>query len=212
MSLFQEFVLNDPPTSPSVAVVAVPSSTTIGRQIMDKLMDLTKAVEFTKCVPQFLPDILLGEDDGKPYILGLDLYKSTRGKPSLLMVTSNFQVGLSPAPYSYWMAEYIVRKARQVNSSRLVVLDSVSREKAGRQGMFYIASDKHSAEWAKSIKLRPLPPGVVRGFSSLLVSACRLYKFQSLGIISALNDGARTTSFVNAGMSALVRSVDLQIP
>jgi predicted ATP-grasp superfamily ATP-dependent carboligase len=212
MSLFKEFTLNDPPPGANVAVMAIPGLTMIGRHVMEKLMDLTKAVEFMKCVPQFLPDILLGEDDGRPYVPGIDLYKSTKGKPDLLLATSNFQIGLTPAPYSYWMAEYLVRKARQTSSEKVVTFDSMAKDHEGRPGTYYIASDRSSAKLAKSLKLRPLRPGRVKGLSPVIVATCRLCKVPAVGIISVMNDQSKPTAHVNRSFAALVRLIDLQLP
>lgn len=212
MSLFKEFVLNDPPPSANVAVMGIPGMSMIGRHVMEKLMELTKAVEFVKCVPQFLPDMLLGEDDGKPYVPGIDLYKSAKGKPDLLMATSNFQVGLTPTPYSYWLAEYLVRKAQQTSSERMVVFDSVTKDHAEHPGTFYIASDRSSAKWAKGLKLRPLRPGRVAGLSPIIVATCRLYKIPAVGVISVMNDQSKPAAHVNKSFAALVRLIDLQVP
>jgi predicted ATP-grasp superfamily ATP-dependent carboligase len=212
MSLFKEFVLNDPPPGANVAVMAIPGTTMIGRHVVEKLMEITKAAEFIKCVPQFLPDVLLGEDDGRPYVPGIDIYKSTKGKPDLLMATSNFQIGLTPAPYSYWMAEYLVRKAKQVSSERVVVLDAAVKDHAGHLGTFYIASDSSSAKWAQGLKLRPLHPGKVMGLSPVIVATCRLYKVPAVGVISVMNDRSKPAAHVNRSFAALVRLIDLQVP
>jgi len=212
MSLFKEFTMNDPPPSSNVAVMAIPGATMVGRHVVEKLMDLTKAVEFAKCVPQFLPDLLLGEDDGRPYIPGIDFYRSTKGKPDLLLATSNFQIGLSPAPYSYWMAEYLVRKARQIASEKVVIFDSMASDHEERLGTFYIASDRTSAKSAQSLKMRPLRAGMVRGLSPLIVATCRLYKMPAVGIVSVMNAESKPTAHINRSFAALVRLIDLQIP
>jgi len=212
MSLFKEFVLSDPPSTPNVALVAVPGTLTLGRHVIDRVMDLTKAVEFSKCVPQFLPDVLLGEEDGRPYVPGIDLYKSTRGKPDLLIVTSNFQVGLSPSPHSYWLAEYIVRKVREASSERILVLDSVIKDQEGQTGIFYVANSKTSAKWAKSVGLRPLQLRRIGGLSSLVVPISRLYKLEALGVVSVIGDATKAASHVNRVFGALVRLIDLQVP
>ncbi|HYA21995.1 MAG TPA: PAC2 family protein [Thermoproteota archaeon] len=212
MSIFKEFVLNDPPPGPNIAVIAIPGTTMIGRHVVEKLMELTKATEFIKCVPQFLPDVLLGEDDGRPYVPGIDIYKSTKGKPDLLMATSNFQIGLTPAPYSYWMAEYLVRKAKQISSERIVVFDSTVKDRAGHLGTFYIASDSSSAKLAKDLKLHPIHPGKIPGLSPVIVATCRLYKIPAVGVISVMNDKSKPAAHINRSFAALVRLVDLQVP
>jgi len=210
MSLFTEFQLGELPSPPNEMVVGLPGISIVNRRIIDRTLEATKSSELLKTVPHFLPDILIADDEGRPYLPGLEFYRSTKADPSIISVTSNFQLDLLPSPFSYWIAEYLVRKAKEFSCNRIAVLGTVPGNKTD---VFYAANGEELSLSATSLGLSPIPNRNVEGISTLLLPISRFYKIPAFELaLEVPMDGSVPASLINDGFGFLVRLLDLQIP
>lgn len=210
MSLFSEFPLGEAPLPPSSMLIGLPGISPIGRRIIDRVLQITKSSDFLKIVPHFLPDVLMVEDEGNPYVPGLELYRSNKGEPSVISVTSKFQIDLIPSPFSYWIAEYIVRKAKELSCNRIIALSAIVGKKPG---IFYASNKEELSYLAASVGLNPISSYYLEGLSSLVLPISKLYRIPSIMITFQVSaSGSVNPSFVNDGFGYVIRLLDLKIP
>ncbi len=210
MSVFTEFPLGELPSPANVMLIGLPGVSVVGRRVVDKILEVTKSTELLKTVPHFLPDILIADEEGRPYLPGLDFYRSNKGDPTIVSVTSNFQIDLLPSPFSYWIAEYLVRKAKEFSCNKIAVLGTVLGKKTV---IFYLASGEAFSPSIESLNLTPLQHRSIEGISALVLPMSRFYKIPAIELAFQVTaDGSAPPSLVNDGFSLLVRLLDLNIP
>lgn len=183
--MFREFLLEEPVEKVRTLLVMLPNVSQITSRISERMVEIGKFTQYSKVIMHFLPDILLSDELGDGYLPGLELYKPSKSSELQLgIVTSKLQINQLPVPYSYWVAEYIVRKAKLLSSNFII---TVSDFDYIRPGVRFFASSKELAEKvAKDCEIRPVRKSYFYGISSLIVPVSKLYKINAVSLVSLI--------------------------
>ncbi|MGB9759088.1 MAG: hypothetical protein ACP5KW_05715 [Thermoproteota archaeon] len=181
--MFREFLLEEPVEKVRTLLVTLPNVSQITSRISERMIEVGKFTQYSKVIMHFLPDILLSDELGDGYLPGLELYRPSKNSELQLgMVTSKLQINQLPVPYSYWTAEYIVRKARALSSNFII---TVSDFDYVRPDVRFFASSKELAEKiAESCNIRPVRKSYFYGISSLIVPISKFYKINAVSLVS----------------------------
>jgi proteasome assembly chaperone (PAC2) family protein len=181
--MFREFLLEEPIEKVRALLVMLPNVSQITSRISERMIEVGKFTQYSKVVMHFLPDILLSDELGEGYLPGLEFYRPSKNSELQLgIVTSKLQINQLPVPYSYWTAEYIVRKARALSSNFII---TVSDFDYVRPDVRFFASSKELAEKiSENCNIRPVKKSYFYGISSLIVPISKLYKINAVSLVS----------------------------
>lgn len=181
--MFREFLLEEPAERIKTLLVMLPNVSQITSRISERMIEIGKLTQYSKVVMHFLPDILLSDEFGDGYLPGLELYRPSKSSELQLgIITSKLQINQLPVPYSYWTAEYIVRKAKALSSNFLI---TVSDFDYVRPDVRFFASSKELAKKVEeSCGIRPVQKSYFYGISSLIVPVSKLYKINAVSLVS----------------------------
>ncbi|MEM0219357.1 MAG: hypothetical protein QW314_04170 [Thermoproteota archaeon] len=200
--MFREFLIEEPAERLRTLLVMIPNVSQVTSRISERMVEVGKFTQYSKVVMHFLPDILLSDELGDGYLPGLELYKPSKGSEVQLgIITSKLQINQLPVPYSYWLAEYIVRKAKALSSSFIITVSDFDYIRPGVR--FFASSRELAKNVMESCDIKPVRKSYFYGVSSLIVPVSKLYKINAVSLVSLITKETQPQVLINAFNSLL---------
>lgn len=188
--MFREFFLEEPPDKAKILLVMLPNISQTTSRISDRMIEAGRFSQYSKIVMYFLPDVLLSDELGEGYLPGLELYKPSKSSELQLgIITSKLQINQLPVPYSYWVAEYIVRKAKKLSSNFIITVSDFEFIKPGVR--FFASSKELAKKVTENCDIKPVKRSYFYGISSLMIPISKLYKINAVSLVSLISKEAQ---------------------
>jgi len=206
--LFEEFIMEEPIDKADIMLVTIPNVTQLVSQVTERIIEIGRFTQCSKIIASFLPDILLSDDLGRSYLPGLEVFKpKTAEEFKAVLVSSRLQINQLPIPYSYWLAEYLVRKAKNLSVKLVITISDFSFIKPS------VRFISNSRELSKNVELKcnikPMKKFYLTGVSSLIVPISKIYGIKALSLFSLVSNEAQQNKLSSLTFEYLMRLLEL---